>query len=262
MEENFISVAQERKHEPIFSSVVITMLFLMIPTLIGCKIDAREFNGVSIWIKPFKFELSIAIYFVTLSLFTTYLDEKYCSLRIWKWMTWAAALSAFFEIGYIFFRASRGEASHFNESNPLAEVMYALMGIGALIIVLVTLWMGYFILHSKNASLSSHLRLAIGLGLMATAILGGSTGIYVSVGDSHWIGGLQNDAHGLPFLGWSRTGGDLRIAHILGLHTMQVLPLFTLIGLNTRKYIWTALIIWSLLTIFIFFHAVQGRSLF
>ena len=32
----------------------------------------------------------------------------------------------------------------------------------------------------------------------------------------------------IPFLGWNMDGGDLRIAHFIGLHAMQVLPILAL----------------------------------
>jgi len=41
----------------------------------------------------------------------------------------------------------------------------------------------------------------------------------------HWVGGLQTDAGGVPIFGWSRSGGDLRVAHFFGLHLMQALPI-------------------------------------
>lgn len=47
---------------------------------------------------------------------------------------------------------------------------------------------------------------------------------------SHWIGGDQTDATGIPLLGWSTTGGDLRPAHFLGMHVMQILPGVALAG--------------------------------
>ena len=41
--------------------------------------------------------------------------------------------------------------------------------------------------------------------------------------------GVPEGSAGLPVVNWSTEGGDLRVAHFLGLHGLQAIPLFALL---------------------------------
>lgn len=42
---------------------------------------------------------------------------------------------------------------------------------------------------------------------------------------SHTVGAADG-GQGLPFVNWSSVAGDLRIAHFIALHAIQIIPLF------------------------------------
>ena len=108
-------------------------------------------------------------------------------------------------------------------------------------------------------------RHAVLLGLWLTFGLGAIAGMYLGSHGTHWVGGTASDAGGLPLFGWSRDGGDLRIAHFLGIHAMQILPL---LGWwlrdrvqGGRALVTVAAALLSVVTVGVFVQALLGQPL-
>jgi hypothetical protein len=82
--------------------------------------------------------------------------------------------------------------------------------------------------------------------------------------------GVEDGGPGLPFVNWSIQGGDLRAAHFVGLHGMQVLPLIGFIV--TRRFanrlserrrtvlVWTAGLGYLGFVLLLIWQALRGQS--
>lgn len=78
---------------------------------------------------------------------------------------------------------------------------------------------------------------------------------------SHTIGGPDGGA-GIPILNWSKKFGDPRIAHFIGMHALQVLPVLSYYLLrNTQLTIFVSLL-YLALAVFTLVQALKGKSLF
>ena len=73
---------------------------------------------------------------------------------------------------------------------------------------------------------------------------------------SHTVGATDG-GEGLPVVNWSRKYGDLRVAHFVGIHSLQALPLFGyfIARSNTSVMIFAAG--YFLLAMFLFIEAVM-----
>ena len=194
--------------------------------LAAAAVDPRLFNGISVWVKPFKFYLSIAVYFATLIWFARWLPESYWKQASGRIMVAIPALAALFEMVYITVQAALGQASHFNVSTPFHATMYSLMGFGATSMVAVLVWMAFAIVRRHR--FTDPMVAAIAIGLVLTFVLGGGFGGYLGSQAGHWVNAPATDAGGLMLFKWTTQGGDLRVAHFFGMHAMQALPLFAL----------------------------------
>ncbi len=75
---------------------------------------------------------------------------------------------------------------------------------------------------------------SIRLGLIVF-ILGSLQGGMLSCYSSHTLG-RADVGSGLPFVNWSTKAGDLRIAHMLGIHALQVIPFAGYLVIRWMKY--------------------------
>ena len=255
------------RQEPVLVAFAILMTAMMLPTFVAFLYETRTFNGINVWIKPLKFMSSVAIFLFTMALFFPFLDATDRARKSVRVMIWLICTIFLLEILYITYRASLAEASHFNRATIRDEIYYALMGAGILAATVMSGWFGWLMLRAKDKIANADLRFAIALGLIAGCILGSATGAYMSQGTSHWVGGVPNDAGGSFFFGWSRTGGDLRVAHFIGLHAMQAIPLAgwlatRYVPAQARNVVIGATVLFTAATITTFAQALMGKPLF
>jgi hypothetical protein len=207
---------------------------LAIPTLAAILLDERQLNGVSVWDKPLKFEAALVVHLVTLGLIATLLTVEAGRQHLVRWAFQITAFASIAEIGYIVLQAARGRASHFNSATELEFIMYMMMGIGAVSLVVAAFVVGFTLLNGAKPTTGPGLRVGSAWGLMlgagTTLLIGGVLSSGLIAGPGHWIGGIHNDAAGLPLTGWSTTGGDLRVPHFFATHMMQALPVLGLLA--------------------------------
>ncbi len=231
--------------------------------LFGCALmyalqhfDVRVINGVSVWDKPAKFFLSLAVQYGTVSWGLSQLPKVNRTTHSINAAVWLMLIAGWLEMGYIIFRAWRGEASHFNATTAFAALAYALMGVGALTLTFTAAFIGWNIWAMRGLGVWTE---AAGLALLLGAVLGTIAGAYMSAHGGHWVGGAQTDAGGLPLFNWSMSGGDLRVAHFVGLHASQLIALSALSG--DRRVVYAASVAMILLTTIIFVMGVLGTPL-
>lgn len=246
------------------------LLALLPPTILAATFETRQLNDINLWIKPMHFELSLAVHFASLALFLSSMDLRRQSSRLMRWAMRAAAVAMVGEIAYLLIQASRGRHSHFNTDTSLEAFFYQMMGIGATALVFVAFVEGLLIWRSPvvKGSIGLHFGAAFGLvlGAVTTFVVASIMASGAIDGPGHWVGGVHSDSNGLPVVGWSTTGGDLRVPHFFATHAMQAMPLFGLLAdrlwphLALRRTI-CALVVWATLIAATFAQALAGLPL-
>jgi len=230
-------------------------LSLSIIFLVLTKITSTQVHGVNAWFKPFKFAVSIGLFSWTMALYCDYLSDFNVTPFNWTVITLFG-----FELIYIIFQASKGQLSHFNISTPTHSLIYSLMGLIAVLVTLYTAYIGLLFLTQSFPNLPNYYVWSIRLGILIFIVFSFEGGLMGSR-MNHSVGAI-NDNSNWWILGWSKTVGDLRVSHFIGMHALQILPLLSFYIFKNTKATIVISIIYGLLATTTLVQALKGKPIF
>lgn len=208
---------------------------LAVAATIGLLVDDRVLGGAPVWAKPLKFAVSGAVYGLTWSWLCSLITRRERAVRR-ATASIVALLSL--ELVIIVGQAARGRYSHFNFATVPDAILYEIMAVSIVVVWCGNLVLTLLVLRSDIPDRARGLAVGlgavvslvgIGLGALMTLPSGDQitalqTGHGVALG-AHTVG-APDGGPGLPVLGWSTTGGDLRIPHFVGMHALQAMLLW------------------------------------
>ncbi|MFF4808674.1 hypothetical protein ACFY03_10690 [Micromonospora chersina] len=220
-----------RWHRPLMLFVA-AMAVLTVVAAVGVLADPRVLTGVPIWLKPLKFAISFVLYGTTLAWMLTLLPRR---SRVAEWAATVIVAMSVVEMAVIVTQVLRGTTSHYNGTTPLNGALFSAMGAAIMVLFLAQLVIGIVALLRPTADRVAGHAVRLGLGL---SLLGMLVAIPMvtrtpdsapeGISGAHSVG-VADGGPGLPLVGWSTTGGDLRIGHFVGLHALQALPLLAML---------------------------------
>ncbi len=252
--------------ERIYWTIAFAMLAAFAATLLMMPFDARTIDGhTSVWSKPLKFELSLALHAATLGLACSLLGPARRHGDAMVVVAVAFLAACIVEMGYIIAQGALGQHSHFNVATPFHRFMYSVMAFAAVMIVGAAGAVGLACLSDSGFAGSPAFKAAIALGFVGGTILTLFTAFTIGGRMSPYVGGVPDFAARMVVTGWSQSSGDLRVSHFLATHMIQVVPLAgLLIGrLATGRLAIVCMValsaLWSLLTIHEYRTALAGK---
>src|SRR4051794_3777159 len=232
------SVARESRA---LAAFIVAMAALAAVCVTGLALDPRLLGGQPIWAKPLKFSVSFVLYAATLAWMISLVPAPRPRRGARRAGT-AVATAGTIEMVAIVGQVVRGRASHFDVATPLDTAVWATMGTTIVVLWVATAAIGVLLLRERTLPVDTAWAVRLGLvvtllGMGVAFLMTSPTGAQIAAAQAtgsmpaagaHAVG-VPDGGPGLPLLGWSTTGGDLRIGHFVGLHALQGLPLLALV---------------------------------
>jgi len=229
---------------------LVLSLFFIILT----KISNTQVYNVNAWYKPFKFAFSTFLFAWAMAWYCYYLPNFNIKL-----FNWSVIILLGFEIVYIALQASKGQLSHYNISTPVYAALYSMMALAASAVTIYTAYVGLLFFTNTFPDLPNYYLWAIRFGIILFVIFS-FEGFAMGSRLNHSVGAL-NDNSSWFIIGWSKTVGDLRVAHFIGMHALQVLPVLSFYVFKNTKLTLALSLLYGLLALLTLIQALQGKPL-
>lgn len=220
-------------HPPLMALAGV-MAVCAVACLVGLLVDPRTILGAPAWAKPLKFSLSIGLYAATWAWLIAHLPRRRALARRLGTVVAAALLV---EQALIVWAVATGTTSHFNVSDGLHVVVWGTMAVAITVMYLCTFATSLMLLALRlptpalTVAVRAGALIALG-GIGVAFLMTGPTGAQIAspngIVGAHAVG-VVDGGPGLAVLGWSTVGGDYRVAHFVGMHALQALPVAALL---------------------------------
>lgn len=215
-----------------------------------------EVMGINAWIKPMKFFVSIGIFCWTMGWYLHLLNNKRAAKRYSIMVVIVLAI----EMIIITWQAANGRMSHFNVRDKFYLLLFNIMGVAIATLGIWTAFLAARFCRQQQFAAPMPYVWGIRLGLILFVIFSFEGGM-MAARLSHTVGAPDGGA-GLPLVNWSRVHGDLRIAHFVGMHALQIIPLFGFYVARTNRQVILFAIFYGAVVTALLIQALQGVPLF
>ena len=229
-------------------------LSLSILFIVLTKLATTQVHGVNAWFKPLKFAVSIGLFAWTMAWYCHYLSNFNETP-----FNWVVIILFGFELLYITYQSSQGQMSHFNISTPTYSMLYSLMGLAATIVTLYTAYIGLLFFTQTFPDLPNYYIWAIRFGILIFVVFS-FEGALMGSRMNHSVGAI-NDNSNWFIVGWSKTVGDLRVSHFIGMHALQLLPFLSFYIFKNTKATIIISILYAALATTTLVQALNGKPI-
>jgi hypothetical protein len=258
----------------------------LILSILGLIFDPRATAIINTpaWSKLFKFSISILV--MTPALIWAINITQGKTRRTANTAASVIGTMLSLEMILLLIQATRARPMHFNYTTPLDSALWITMTIGiftmfaAFVVLMIAVWRG--VRQQPVVAWAVRIGMVItAVGLMTPNLSAGPNASQLKAAQAnqpnillgaHTIGSSSAtpDAEpGLPLIGWNTQHGDIRIGHFIGLHALQLIPLFG-VWLSRRRslnqnrqlaLLWTGGLGYFGLMLLTTWQALRGQSI-